>query len=74
MSKGKPFKTWFNISTDDPRKRPYMWKFFDPKVKVSYSTKEAESEVQKLIERTSSGDFDVVLGMFEGSIVVHMAM
>jgi len=74
LSKGKPFKTWFNISSDDPRKRPYMWKFFDPNVKISYSKKEAESEVQKLIDRTSGGDFDVVLGMFEGSIVVHMAV
>lgn len=73
LSKGKPFYTWFDVSSDDPRERPYMWKFFDPKVKISYS-EEAAKSVDKLLSAVSDGSYDVVMGLFEGCIVIHMAI
>jgi hypothetical protein len=73
LSKGKPFYTWFDVSSDDPRERPYMWKFFDPKVKISYS-QEAAKHVDKLLAKVADGGFDIVMGLFEGNIIIEMAI
>eukprot|EP00439_Symbiodinium_sp_Y106_P062275 s932_g9.t1 len=72
LSKGKEFKVWFTHTTDDKRDRPDLYKQQDPGVCVTYDG--VEAAVEMLLDRVSNGPrVDVVVAMFEGSIVVHLA-
>ncbi|CAE6912420.1 unnamed protein product [Symbiodinium sp. CCMP2592] len=72
LSKGKDFKVWFTHTTDDKRDRPDLYKQQDPGVCVTYDG--VEAAVEMLLDRVSNGPrVDVVVAMFEGSIVVHLA-
>ncbi|CAE8684918.1 unnamed protein product, partial [Polarella glacialis] len=74
LSKGQPFKDWFGHATDDLRSRPDLFRQFDPGVKVSYEG--ADAAVDKLLHRLQEEGprIDIVVGVFEGSIVVHLAV
>jgi len=71
LSKGKPFLDWFTHETDDAVERLDITRQQDPRVKVTYHDPEKACEkVLRYIEE--SGPIDVVTGLFEGCIVVHM--
>eukprot|EP00930_Biecheleria_cincta_P005953 TRINITY_DN106916_c0_g1_i1.p1 TRINITY_DN106916_c0_g1~~TRINITY_DN106916_c0_g1_i1.p1 ORF type:complete len:586 (+),score=114.02 TRINITY_DN106916_c0_g1_i1:49-1758(+) len=72
LSKGMDMKVWFMHTTDDKRPRPDLWQQQDPSVTVNYENPDAA--VDALLERVRDGPrVDVVLGLFEGSIIVHLA-
>eukprot|EP00931_Biecheleriopsis_adriatica_P052006 TRINITY_DN30206_c0_g1_i1.p1 TRINITY_DN30206_c0_g1~~TRINITY_DN30206_c0_g1_i1.p1 ORF type:complete len:568 (+),score=118.95 TRINITY_DN30206_c0_g1_i1:39-1706(+) len=72
LSKGREFKVWFLHTTDDTRDRPDLFQQQDPAVNVTYEGWDAA--VDALLERVLEGPrVDLVLGLFEGSIVVHLA-
>mmetsp|Transcript_104377 Transcript_104377/g.280399 ORF Transcript_104377/g.280399 Transcript_104377/m.280399 type:complete len:530 (-) Transcript_104377:90-1679(-) len=73
LAKGRPFKMWFRHATDDPRERIDFFKQQDPNVKVTYS--EYEPSVDKLLSYVKNeGPVDAVVALFDGSIVVHLAV
>lgn len=73
LAKGKDFKMWFAHTTDDPRDRVDFFKQQDPDVKVTYDG--CSQAVDKLLQYLADeGPVDVVIGIFEGSIVVHLAI
>jgi len=75
ISKGKEFYTWFEQDCDDARVRPDCWKLFDPSVKVHYRTGEPERAVDKLLSYVNEkGPIDVIGTLFEGSMLVHLAI
>mmetsp|Transcript_96928 Transcript_96928/g.312959 ORF Transcript_96928/g.312959 Transcript_96928/m.312959 type:complete len:591 (+) Transcript_96928:67-1839(+) len=73
LSKGKDFKTWFMHTTDDTRDRVDFFKQQDPAVKVTYEGHEAAvDKVLNFVEK--EGPIDVIVSVFEGSLVVHLAI
>mmetsp|Transcript_10082 Transcript_10082/g.25258 ORF Transcript_10082/g.25258 Transcript_10082/m.25258 type:complete len:591 (-) Transcript_10082:52-1824(-) len=73
LAKGKPFKLWFDHTTDDNRDRIDFFKQQDPYVKVTYNgADKAVDKVLKYLE--DEGPVDVIVTLFEGSIVVHLAI
>mmetsp|Transcript_107682 Transcript_107682/g.304605 ORF Transcript_107682/g.304605 Transcript_107682/m.304605 type:complete len:590 (+) Transcript_107682:94-1863(+) len=73
LSKGKDFKTWFNHTTDDKRDRVDFFKQQDSNVKVTYEGHEAAvDKVLKYIDE--EGPIDVIVAVFEGCLVVHLAI
>jgi len=73
LSKGKDFKTWFTHTTDDQRDRVDFFKQQDPDVKVTYEGHEAAvDKVLNYVEK--EGPVDVILAVFEGCLVVHLAI
>lgn len=73
LAKGKDFKMWHRQSSDDQRDRVQYFKIQDPTVKWTYDgSTAAVTEVLDYIDK--QGPIDVVVGVFEGSIVVHLAI
>mmetsp|Transcript_86571 Transcript_86571/g.222994 ORF Transcript_86571/g.222994 Transcript_86571/m.222994 type:complete len:587 (-) Transcript_86571:29-1789(-) len=73
LSKGREFKVWFEHDTDDPRERIDFFKQQDPGVQVTY--RGAEEAAERFLRHVEEeGPVDVVVGLFEGSIVVHLAV
>jgi hypothetical protein len=75
LSKGLDFKTWFTHTTDDSKDRVDFFKQLDPNVKVSYVTKEVDKAVDMVLDYCANeGPIDVVVTIFEGSQVAHLAI
>jgi hypothetical protein len=75
LSKGLDFKTWFNHTTDDKRDRVDFFKQLDTNVKVTYNSNEVDKAVNMLLDFIANdGPIDVIVTIFEGSLVVHLAI
>jgi len=73
LAKGKDFFNWFDFDVADPRGRVDTFALQDPQVKVTY--KDPEKAVDKFLNFIEEkGPVDVVMTLFEGSIVVHLAI